>query len=169
MTATVGLLSRLWACCVSWWRHLVADSQIGVLAVLDQPPITKTQGAQVNPRIINKCGLGSRIDWVTVVDTSTEDAQAWVDVMGLRALAGAVTGAIKRRPDGREIADRFLRSGAVEYGIDKQYSHCPTHDFSGGMCTFSCPERRRIDIDGPWPVDEAEVMLAAWRSQGISA
>jgi hypothetical protein len=47
MTATVVLLSRLWACCVSWWRHLITDGQLGVLAVLNHPPITE---AELNPQ-----------------------------------------------------------------------------------------------------------------------
>jgi protein gp37 len=42
-------------------------------------------------------------------------------------------------------AIRFVSAEPLLGPIDLWHSHCPTHDFAGGMCTFSCPERRRLD------------------------
>lgn len=40
---------------------------------------------------------------------------------------------------------RFVSGEPLLGPLNLWHSHCPTHDFGGGMCTFSCPERRRID------------------------
>jgi hypothetical protein len=66
-----------------------------------------------------------------------EAAAAATDVLYLHALAGAVIGKLGHRFDRAEIADRFLKTGAVEYSID-------------------------IYLE-PWPADDAEEMVADWR------
>lgn len=42
-------------------------------------------------------------------------------------------------------AVRFISAEPLLGPVEPWHSHCPTHDFAGGMCTFSCPERRQVD------------------------
>ncbi|WP_029899552.1 phage Gp37/Gp68 family protein [Nocardia brasiliensis] len=42
-------------------------------------------------------------------------------------------------------AVRWISAEPLLGPVDIRRSHCPTHDFPGGMCTFSCPDRRRVD------------------------
>lgn len=40
---------------------------------------------------------------------------------------------------------RFVSAEPMLGPVDLWHSHCPSHDFNGGFCTFSCPERRQVD------------------------
>lgn len=42
-------------------------------------------------------------------------------------------------------AVRFVSAEPLLGPIDLWHSHCPVHDFPGGSCTFSCPQRRRVN------------------------
>jgi protein gp37 len=42
-------------------------------------------------------------------------------------------------------AVRFVSAEPLLGPINMWHSYCPEHDFPGGMCTFSCPQRRRLD------------------------
>lgn len=42
-------------------------------------------------------------------------------------------------------AVRFVSAEPLLGPVDLYHSHCPVHDSAGGMCTFSCPNRRRPD------------------------
>ena len=62
---------------------------------------------------------------------SVED-QKWADIR---------IPALLRTP----AAVRFISAEPLLGPLELWHSHCPIHDFAGGMCTFSCPERRRLD------------------------
>lgn len=42
-------------------------------------------------------------------------------------------------------AVRWISAEPLLGPVELRTSHCPTHDFPGGFCTFSCPERRKLD------------------------
>jgi len=42
-------------------------------------------------------------------------------------------------------AVRWISAEPLLGPVELRYSYCPSHDFPGGMCTFSCPDRRRLN------------------------
>ncbi|MGB7235906.1 MAG: phage Gp37/Gp68 family protein [Rhodococcus sp. (in: high G+C Gram-positive bacteria)] len=59
---------------------------------------------------------------------------------------------------------RFISAEPLLGPVEPWHSYCPTHDFAGGMCTFSCPQRRRIDwvIAGGESGNKARPMHPDW-------
>ena len=72
-------------------------------------------------------------------------------------------------------AVRWISAEPLLGPVELRTSHCPAHDFPGGFCTFSCPQRQRLDwvVVGGESGRDARPMHPDWarslRDQCVSA